>query len=299
MIEDSEKKAVEEKKAAKKSAVKACKRYIESHLFEKITTQSLADNYKYSSRTLWRYFKEVGPYTAPQYVRLRRVHMAARCLRHGSSVNDAYEASNFKSKSAFIEAFMDYYGMSPWEFAKTRGTVLMHEPEIVSRKAFHIVGYMFIGEELIDWENSGAYYIIQDFPEVSAREWARIGGGADMIGTWMEKDGSHYYIFGPGVEEVQYVPEPMGTLSVPGGLFAGFPVDTPEDPSDTTVLCENVQVTWYYALRQWMPDSDYLVDEARIPYEFYLDGKATIYIPVVPKVKSKVKIRVKVKRKTK
>lgn len=290
--------AEEEKKAAKKAAVKACKRYIESHLFEKITTQSLADSYRYSSRTLWRYFKDVGPYSAPQYVRLRRVHMAARYLRHGSSVNEAFEASNFNSKSAFVEAFVDYYGISPWEFAKTRGMALMKEPEIVRRDDFHIVGYMFIGQELVDWENSGAYYITQDFPEVSPREWERIGGGADMVGTWMEKDGSHYYIFGPGVREVQYIPKPLGTLYVPGGLFAAFPVDTPEDYSDTTVLCENVQVTWYYALRQWMPDSDYLVDESRIPYEFYLDGNATLYVPVVPKIRKKLKVRVKVKKKT-
>ena len=123
-------KAEAEKKAAKKAAVKACKRYIESHLFEDITTQSLADSYRYSSRTLWRYFKDVGPYTAPQYVRLRRIHMAARRLRHGSSFYEAFDASNFKSKSAFVEAFIGIYGISPWEFAKTRG---------IGKTAAHII----------------------------------------------------------------------------------------------------------------------------------------------------------------
>ena len=47
-----------------------------------------------------------------------------------------------------------------------------------------------------------------------------------------------------------------------------------------------------------MPDSDYLVDESRIPYEFYLDGDATLYVPVVPKIRENLKVRVKVRRKT-
>ena len=272
-------------KKEQKAVVKACKRYIESHLYEDLTTQTLADLFGYTYRTLWRYFKEVGRYTIPEYVRLRRVHIAARFLRHGSSVDAAFENSFFRSKSSFIRAFTDYYGISPWEFEKTRGMALMPEPKIMKRPSFHIVGYLFAGTNPFNWEESGAYYVIQDFPEVSPREWARIGGGFDMIGTWMEKDGEFYYIFGPGVQEVQYIPKPLGTLYVPGGDFAVFPVEKPKDLKDSTVICENVQVTWYYALSQWLPDSDYELDESRIPYEYYLDGNNQVCVPVVPKIR--------------
>jgi hypothetical protein len=34
-----------------------------------------------------------------------------------------------------------------------------------------------------------------------------------------------------------------------------------------------------------MPDSDYVVDETRIPYEYYLDGSNVIYVPIEPKIK--------------
>ncbi len=165
----------------------------------------------------------------------------------------------------------------------------MAEPKIMKRPPFHIVGYLFAGTAPFNWEESGAYYVIQNFPEVSPREWARIGGGFDMVGTWMEKDGEFYYIFGPGVQEVQYVPKQLGTLYVPGGEFAVFPVERPKDLRDSTVLCENVQVTWYYALSQWLPDSDYELDESRIPYEYYLDGNNQVCVPVVPKIKPKSK----------
>lgn len=279
--------AMKRSETDQKALVKSCKRYIETHLYEDITTPDLALRYKVPERSLWRYFKNVGGYSVTEYLRMRRVHMAARQLRHGSTVEGAFNASFFKSKSNFIEAFTAYYGISPWEFEKSRGMDLMTEPKIMKRQAFHIVGYVFKGTELVDWENSGAYYIIQDFPEVSMREWARIGGGMDMVGTWMEKDDEYYYIFGPGVKEVQYIPKPLGTLYVPGGEFAVFPVEKPKDPLDSTVICENVQVTWYYALKQWLPESDYEEDETRIPYEYYLDGNNLVCVPVVPKIKPK------------
>ena len=275
------------KKRDQKAIVKCCKRYIETHLYEEITNDSLAKQIDVPPRTLWRYFENVGGYSVTDYIRLRKVHMAARYLRHGTTVDVAFESSFFRSMTNFVSAFTEYYGISPWEFEKTRGMALMQEPKIMKRPAFHIVGYVFKGTELIDWENSGAYYIIQDFPEVSAREWARIGGRFDMIGTWMEKNGENYYIFGPGVSEVQYIPEPLDTLYVPGGLFAAFPVEKVKDPKDSTTICENVQVTWYYALKQWLPDSDYELDETRIPYEYYLDGNNLVCVPIVPKIKPK------------
>ena len=272
-------------KADQKAIVKACKRYIETHLDEDITLESLAKQYDLPSRNLWRYFKNTGVYTVAEYIRLRKVHLAARSLRHGKTVKDAKESGFFQSKTHFTESFTEYYGISPWRFRKSRGMELMTEPKIMRRPEFHIVGYMFKGTEFIDWEDSGAYYIIQDFPVVSARDWARIGGGADMIGTWIVKNDTHYYIFGPGVKEVRFIPEQMDTCFVPGGLFAVFPVEKPKNPEDSTVLCENVQVTWFYALKQWMPDSDYEVDESRIAYEYYLDGQNSVCVPVVSRNK--------------
>lgn len=273
-------------KADQKAIVKACKRYIETHLDEDITLESLAEKYGLPSRNLWRYFKNIGNYTVAEYIRLRKVHLAARSLRHGKTVKDAIDSGFFRSKSHFAESFTEYYGISPWQFRKTRGMELMTEPTIMRRPDFHIVGYIFKGTELIDWEDSGAYYIIQDFPTVSARDWARIGGGADMVGTWMVKNDTHYYIFGPGVKEVRFIPEGLDTYYVPGGLFAVFPVDKPKNPEDSTVLCENVQVTWFYALKQWIPASDYAVDETRVPYEYYLDGENSVCVPIIQKTTS-------------
>jgi len=271
----------------RKRIVKNCKRYIEAHLYDKLTLSELARQCHVSEMSLRRYFEEMGHYSVHEYIRLRRIHMAARYLRHGGNVETAYQASGFASRSGFAKAFEDIVGVTPWEFAQTDGVDLMQEPVIMRRHEFHIVGYVFKGTAPINWEDDGAFYVIQDFPHVSAREWARIGGGFDMVGAWTERDGETLFLFGPGVKEVRYVPKNMDTLHVPGGQFASFSVQMPEDPADTTVLCENVRVTWYFALKQWLPDSDYTMDESRIPYEYYLDKEGLICIPVIPKIRPK------------
>ncbi len=268
----------------RKRIVKNCKRFIEAHLYDKLTLPELAQQCHVSEMSLRRYFSEIGKYSVHDYIRLRRIHMAARYLRHGGNVETAYQASGFASKSGFAKAFEEIFGVTPWKFAETDGVDLMREPTIMRRYEFHIVGYVFKGTAPINMEDDGAYFIIQDFPRVSPREWARIGGGYDMVGAWTEQDGEPVFLFGPGVREVRYVPKPMGTLHIPGGQFAVFPVEMPKDPMDSTVLCENVQVTWFYAQKQWLPDSDWLPDETRVSYEYYLDGEAWICIPVVPKI---------------
>lgn len=268
----------------RKRIVKNCKRYIETHLYEKLTLSMLASQCHVSEMSLRRYFAEIGKYSIHEYVRLRRIHKAARYLRHGGNVETAYQASGFSSRSGFAKAFEDVIGVTPWAFAATDGVDLMQEPTIMRRREFTIVGYVFKGSLPLDMEEDGAFFVTQDFPPVSPREYARIGGGFEMVGAWAVQGDEPLFFFGPGVREVRYVPKGMGALHIPGGQFAVFPVEQPKDPQDTTVLCENVQETWYFAHKKWLPDSDYVVDESRVAYEYYLDREALVCIPVEPKI---------------
>ena len=102
-----------------------------------------------------------------------------------------------------------------------------------------------------------------------------------MISVWIENKKAAAYITGPGVKQVQYIPKHMKSVHIPGGLFAAFRMAESEN---NTMLWENARVTWYYAYEQWMPDSDYLIDGARLPYEYYLDGNNLVYVPIKPKI---------------
>ena len=152
----------------------------------------------------------------------------------------------------------------------------------MKRSDTYVVGYVLQGEPGMTMEDKAAFWIAQEFPDVSQREYARIGGGDEMIGVWVEREGVPYYIMGPQVKNVRYVPKPMESHFVPGGKFAAFPI---AESANNTMLWENVKVTWFYAYNQWLPDSDYFADETRFPFEYYLDKENVIYIPITPKIK--------------
>ena len=266
--------------------MKECRRYIDEHLNEKLKPEDLAKQFGYSYASFRRIFWEIGGYTVYEYIRLRRVQTAARCIRHGGDLAEATKKGCFRTYAGFYKAFLDVYGMNPSEYLRTRGTDLMTEPEIVSREAFYIVGYCLPGEKGLSLEDRAAYWIAQEFPSVSEREYARIGGGPEMISVWIENKKTAAYITGPGVKQVQYIPKPMKSVYIPGGLFAAFHMAESEN---NTMLWENARVTWYYAYEQWMPDSDYLIDGTRLPYEYYLDGDNLVYVPIKPKIKPEKK----------
>jgi len=262
--------------------MKECRKYIEIHLYDEIKPEDLAAHFNYSYASFRRIFREIGGYTVYEYIRLRRIQNAAKYLRHGGDLVTAAKISCFKTNAGFYKAFLDIYGVIPSEFMHTRGKNLMHEPKIVQKPSFYVVGYVLPGELGMGHEERAAYWIAQEFPDVSPREYARIGGGLEMVGVWDERKESPVYIIGPSVKKVRYVPALMDQVFVPGGAFAAFPIAESEN---NTMLWENAKVTWFFAYNQWMPDSDYVVDETRIPYEYYLDGSNVIYVPIEPKIK--------------
>lgn len=281
--------------------MKECRLYIDLNLDknELLKGPELAKHFKYSYTSFRRIFLAIGGYDVHEYVQMRKVQKAAMCLRKGEDLAAAMRSSGYATRAGFRRAFYSVYGMNPSEFAESRGQALMKEPEIMMREGFTIVGYRLPGPKVIEPENHGAFWIAQDFPGVSYREYGRIGGGAEMIGIWVTENGENIYLTGPGVSKVRYVPEVMGTHEVPGGRFAVFRVEKPPDrplpPNepgpfgtcsvpDNSLLCENYRVTWYFALHQWLPDSDWFYDKDRISYEYSLDEDQLICIPVKPKI---------------
>ncbi|MBR3586069.1 MAG: AraC family transcriptional regulator [Oscillospiraceae bacterium] len=287
--------------AANLAMMKRCRLYIDANISDTkaLEGQALAQHFGYSYTNFRRIFLAIGGYTVHEYVQMRRIQTAAMCLRRGRSLSEAIACSGYGTRAGFRRAFCSVYGITPSAFAESRGQQLMREPEIMTREGVFVVGYRLPGPDWIEPEECGAYWIAQDFPSVSEREYARIGGGADMIGVWVKEGTKHLYLFGPGVPRVRYVPEQMMAHEVPGGRFAVFRVDKPPDrplpPNekgpygtytvpDNSRLCEDFRVTWYFALHQWLPDSDWFFDKERVAYEYYLDDDQLICIPIKPKI---------------
>ena len=142
-----------------------------------------------------RTLQKLHPHTHAVRGGRRTLVLAAACMALLLATASAVGISLFHQRQAqlrqTLQAEPSEQGYQ--EFAETDGIDLMQEPTIMRRHEFHIVGYVFKGTAPINWEDDGAYYITQDFPRVSPREWARIGGGFDMVGTWTERDGEALY----------------------------------------------------------------------------------------------------------
>ena len=264
-------------KEARRIMIKDAKRYIDAHMLETLDLVALAARYDYSYTSFRRAFVEVGKYAPHQYLRLRCVQRAAQLLREGCSVTEAWKRSGFTTRGVFYQAFKDIMGISPQEFLSSRGTALMGQPKLREIPDFSIVGYVLTKVDDMRPDEYGAYWIVKEFPFVSGEDWGKIGGGIDMAAIWAGNGAEERYVMGPPVDVVSFVPSAMEACDIPGGLFLEFPVP---GPSDTFLLYENVRATWYFARQQWLPHSPWEEDTDRVAYEYYLEGKNAVLIPV-------------------
>ena len=77
--------------------VKKGKRYIDQHLYEDLDAKKVASVLGHSVSSLWRYFTSEGGSTVDQYIRLRRIQMAARNLRNGCRIEDEASKCGYKT----------------------------------------------------------------------------------------------------------------------------------------------------------------------------------------------------------
>lgn len=104
--------------------------YIEDHLTEEIDMEEIATLSTYSSVTFQRMFSIVCNITLSEYIRGRRLTMAAFDLQNSDEkIIDIAFKYNYDSPEAFARAFKSIHGISPSE-ARKKGSVLMAHPRL-------------------------------------------------------------------------------------------------------------------------------------------------------------------------
>ena len=98
--------------------------YIEAHLHEKLTLDSLAERHHYSKFYLNRVFQRTTGVTIGAYTRARRLEEAARELAETEKpiVSIAMDAG-YQSQQAFTMAFREVFQLSPRAY-RTRNRTL-------------------------------------------------------------------------------------------------------------------------------------------------------------------------------
>lgn len=92
--------------------------YINTHLSEDLTLETLAHSVNYSEYYIGRIFKKVTSYTLTNYIIEKRIALAKQYLLSDMSITQAAELAGFNNYSYFYKTFCKFTGKNPAEYKK-------------------------------------------------------------------------------------------------------------------------------------------------------------------------------------
>lgn len=90
--------------------------YINLHLTENLSNETLAERFYVSKYYLMHKFKKHTGYTLHSYIQQKRLLQAADMIKSGTPVLKASSLCGFSDYSTFLRAFRKFYGTSPRDF---------------------------------------------------------------------------------------------------------------------------------------------------------------------------------------
>ena len=271
--------------------------YIEDHLTAEIDQQKLAQIAGCSQYQFQRMFPYLTGISVTEYVRRRRMTMAAHDLQTTDrKVIDVAQRYGYDSPTAFNRAFKSVVGVSPRQ-AKLQGSKLSLYPRLVftlsvkgdtpmnykliEQSAFRVVGIP---------SNNGAWNL-EDAGEKATEYWASLDTRIHDIINLM--DGStpegllgaqfctngEFDCYMACVATSQPCPEGMEERMVEGGTYAVFECKGAMPDAMTTL--------WHRILTEWLPASGYTwangtdVERYLTPKMTSPDSKSEVWLPVV------------------
>lgn len=235
--------------------------YIEAHLQEPITLSNLARTARYSPWHAARVFKECTGKTPFEYVRMRRLSLAAERLSHTSElVIDVALDFLFDSHDGFTRAFTKQFGVTPTRFREQKPPISPFLP-IFARDSYRArqKGQTTMGttknmaknqqtvfvqvvehpaRKLIVKRARSANHYFEYCEEVGCDVWEVLGSIENALrepmGLWlpacMQKPGTSSYVQGVEVPEnyAGLVPEGFDVIELPSTkmmVFQGPPFD--------------------------------------------------------------------------
>ena len=290
-----------------RACIQASLDYIEDHLKDDLTAETLARVAGFSPYHYYRVFQAYVGKPVMEYIRCRRLAYAVVELAQGRRILDIALDYGFETHNGFSKAFRKVYGCSPERYRlhgsgqvpvkvdlslfaqyQLRGAIVM-EPQIVTKPAFKVAGY-----ELKTTTRDGMNN--QEIPAF----WGRMteerldllhnqlpSVGAAELGMCFPLDpanGDFSYVIAVEISDFNGVPADLFTAEIPEATYAIFTTLATDGEEN---IAAAIQGTWKYIHETWFPTSGYEFAEGKADFEFYPctnpAEKVRIYIPVVKK----------------
>ena len=277
--------------------------YIEENLTEEIDFKEIAKRACCSEYHFTRMFSFLAGVTLSEYIRRRRLTLAAFELRDSDiKVIDAAVKYGYNSPDAFTRAFQSLHGITPSE-ARTSGQSLKAYPQmtfqltikggsemnyrIVQKEKFSIVGlkkrvpliYSGANPEIDAMWQSLNMDIINELKSLSNIEPAGIISASTNFSEGRLEHGELDHYIGAATTKV--CPEHFSELEVPASTWAVFEAVGP--------FPNTLQEIWGRIYAEWFPSSNYEVAEGpEILWNEHKDTtsptfRSEIWIPVQKK----------------
>lgn len=285
--------------------IEKCIEFIEDHIKENITIEEVASQSGYSLYHFCRVFSICKGVSVMEYIRGRRLSLAARELFTGRKIIDIALEYGFETPSGFTKAFRKAFGYSPTQYivrmngytdAKTPfeiGGYIMN-PIIVKKAAFKVAGYgiktnitggTYTKDIASFWSNyNGENLESKMYKILNPAKHGEVG-----VCVPLSDDGNAIYLLGIIVDDFSRVEENMLTVEVPEAEYAVFtttPINTIND-KEQREFAKIIAGTWRYIFEDWFKDSEYVYDESKLDFEFYderchhrQDTVMDIYVPI-------------------
>lgn len=268
-------------------AIREAIRYMEAHLLEDISAEDVAAAVHVSGFYFQKGFHLMSGYSIGEYIRNRRLYLAALDLLAGEKVIDTALKYGYDTPESFSKAFRRFHGMTPAQVKQKRGGIRPFLPLTISvsvrggsemdytiekADAFQVIGV----RRRFRFENS--YEMIPKFwEEFLAKEapgiYEKLGSACDV---------GHYGICvdNVGAEEFEYwiagdytggeVPDGLETWEVPAQTWAKF-------NSSGALQSVNTRI-----FREWLPGNPEWEFAANFNLEVYYENDVytEIWIPV-------------------
>lgn len=290
-------------------AIALCIDYIEKNIKNELSPELIANECGYSTFHFSRVFNINKGITLMEYVKKRRLSLAAEELFDDKKIIDIALEYGFQTHNGFSKAFKKEFGFSPTQYLKRMDRNLEKElilkfggdfmkPTIIEKPTFKVAGYG-IKTNITNGnytKDVASFWINYDGENLESKMYQILNppkhGEVGLCIPSSEDNGEATYMLGVIVNDFNDATDDMITVEVPEATYAVFTTS----PVNTSTEIENnefanvIKQTWKYIFEEWFKDSGYVFDETKLDFEYYderchptIGTVMDIYVPVLKK----------------